>query len=41
MYFIPDFDETSGYYEAAAGVSIHPLKMESPLIEPPVVGILG
>ena len=23
MYFIPDFDDTSGYYSAASGVSVH------------------
>ena len=26
MYFIPDFDETLGYYEAADGVRIRSLK---------------
>jgi hypothetical protein len=26
MYFIPDFDETLGYYEAADGVHIRSLK---------------
>ena len=29
MYFIPDFDETDGYYGAASGVSVHAWSAEN------------